>query len=44
MSIFSVVEPAPPVEIYALSKAFGEDTDPNKIDLGIGGKVMELST
>ena len=40
MSIFSVVEPAPPVEIFALSKAFKEDTDPNKVDLGIGGKVI----
>jgi aspartate/tyrosine/aromatic aminotransferase len=38
MSRFSVVESAPPVEIFALSKAFKEDTFGQKVDLGIGGK------
>ncbi|XP_017493733.1 PREDICTED: probable aspartate aminotransferase, cytoplasmic, partial [Rhagoletis zephyria] len=36
MSRFSVVEAARPVEIFALSKAYKEDTNPKKVDLGIG--------
>ncbi len=40
MSRFSVVEAAPPVEIFALSKAYKEDTFKDKVDLGIGGKVV----
>ncbi|XP_015919632.1 aspartate aminotransferase, cytoplasmic [Parasteatoda tepidariorum] len=36
MSRFSCVEGCPPVEIFALSKAFKEDTFPDKVDLGIG--------
>jgi aspartate/tyrosine/aromatic aminotransferase len=38
MSRFSVVSSAPPVEIFALSKAFKEDTFGQKVDLGIGGE------
>lgn len=37
MSVFNVVEAAAPVEIFALSKAYKEDSNPNKVDLGIGG-------
>lgn len=37
-SRFSCVEAAPPVEIFALSQAYKNDTNPNKVDLGIGGK------
>lgn len=36
MSRFGVVEAARPVEIFALSKAYREDTNPKKVDLGIG--------
>ncbi|RWS00991.1 aspartate aminotransferase: cytoplasmic-like protein [Dinothrombium tinctorium] len=36
MSRFAEVPAAPPVEIFALSKAYKEDTFPNKVDLGIG--------
>lgn len=36
MSRFNCVESAPPVEIFALSKAFKEDTNELKVDLGIG--------
>ncbi|XP_076367726.1 glutamate oxaloacetate transaminase 1 [Tachypleus tridentatus] len=35
-SRFSCVEEAPPVEIFALSKAYKEDPFPQKVDLGIG--------
>lgn len=40
MSRFQVVEAAPPVEIFALSKAYREDTYPKKVDLGIGGSFL----
>ncbi|KAH9418271.1 Golgi Transport [Dermatophagoides pteronyssinus] len=36
MSRFSCVESAPPVAIFALSKAYREDPHPKKVDLGIG--------
>ncbi|GFV75297.1 aspartate aminotransferase, cytoplasmic [Trichonephila clavipes] len=36
MSRFACVEAAPPVEIFALNKAYKEDTFPDKVDLGIG--------
>lgn len=35
-SRFSCVEAAPPVEIFALNQAYKNDTNPNKVDLGIG--------
>ncbi|XP_054714143.1 aspartate aminotransferase, cytoplasmic-like [Uloborus diversus] len=35
-SRFSCVEAAPPVEIFALNKAYKEDSFPDKVDLGIG--------
>ena len=44
MSRFNVVEAAPPVEIFALSKAYREDTDPKKVDLGIGGLLSIFFT
>lgn len=36
MSRFACVESAPPVEIFALNKAYKEDTFADKVDLGIG--------
>lgn len=36
-SRFDCVQCAPPVAIFALAKAYREDTNPNKVDLGIGG-------
>lgn len=35
-SRFSCVEAAAPVEIFALNQAYKNDTNPNKVDLGIG--------
>ncbi|XP_023210055.1 aspartate aminotransferase, cytoplasmic-like [Centruroides sculpturatus] len=35
-SRFANVQSAPPVEIFALNRAYKEDKDPNKVDLGIG--------
>ncbi|XP_037938755.1 aspartate aminotransferase, cytoplasmic-like [Teleopsis dalmanni] len=35
-SVFDVVKPGPPIEVFALNKAFAEDKDPNKANLGVG--------
>lgn len=37
-SAFSVVEQAPPIEVFALGKAFVDDPFPQKVNLGAGGK------
>lgn len=37
-SVFAGVEGAPPIEIFALMKAYKEDTFVQKVDLGVGGK------
>lgn len=37
-SIFDGVEKGPPIEVFALNKAFLEDTNENKVNLGVGGK------
>ncbi|KFB38760.1 AGAP004142-PA-like protein [Anopheles sinensis] len=36
MSIFESVELGPPVEVFALNKACNEDSNPNKVNLGVG--------
>ena len=36
MSRFDQVQAAPPIAIFALSRAYQQDTHPNKVDLGIG--------
>ncbi|KAF0748273.1 aspartate aminotransferase, cytoplasmic [Aphis craccivora] len=36
MSIFSVVEEAPPIEVFHLVKVFNEDDNPSKVNLTIG--------
>lgn len=40
MSRFSVVQQAPPIEVFALTKTFTEDKFPNKVSLGVGGKIF----
>lgn len=42
-SLFSTVDPAPPVEIFALHKAYHEDNYAMKVDLTIGGKYLFFS-
>ena len=42
MSRFDCVEAAPAIEIFALSKAYKEDTFAQKVDLGIGGNVKPV--
>jgi aspartate aminotransferase len=37
-SIFTAVEKGPPIEVFALNKACVEDTNPEKVNLGVGGK------
>ena len=45
-SIFSDVKMGPAIEVFALTRRFNEDPSPNKVNLGVGGKVditQELS-
>lgn len=37
MSIFGTVEVGPPIEVFALNQACLKDTNPNKVNLGVGG-------
>lgn len=37
-SVFSGVEKGPAIEVFALNKACVEDSNPNKVNLGVGGK------
>lgn len=37
MSAFDIVEQGPPIEVFALMKAFTDDTFPQKVNLGAGG-------
>lgn len=41
-SVFSVVEQGQPIEVFALTKAFTDDTDPNKVNLGAGGGLHKI--
>ncbi len=36
-SKFANVESAPPIEVFALNKAYVDDTFPQKVNLGVGG-------
>lgn len=38
MSRFSEVRLGPPIEVFALNKAYAEDTFEKKVSLGVGGK------
>lgn len=38
-SRFSKAEVGPSLEVFALNVAFAEDKNPNKVNLGVGGKV-----
>jgi len=40
-SIFDDVEPGPPIEVFALNKAFLEDNSPDKVNLGVGAYRTE---
>ena len=37
-SIFDDVVDGPPIEVFALNKAYLEDLNPDKVNLGVGGK------
>jgi len=43
MSMFSNVEPAPPIEVFKLSRDFQADTHPQKVSLGVGAYRTEES-
>ena len=36
-SKFAFVENAPPIEVFALNKAYVDDNFPQKVNLGVGG-------
>lgn len=38
-SIFDGVEQGPPIEVFALNKAFMEDLSTDKVNLGVGGEI-----
>lgn len=40
MSVFTEVPQAVPVAVFKLSSDFREDQNPNKVNLGVGGKMM----
>lgn len=42
MSIFSDVPQAPPVAVFKLTADFREDSHPQKVNLGVGGKRWTL--
>lgn len=37
MSRFSDVKQGPPIEVFALNKAYQDDTFDKKVNLGVGG-------
>lgn len=37
-SVFTDLQVGAPIEVFAMNKAFMEDTSPNKVNLTIGGK------
>lgn len=37
---FGLVKLGPPIEVFALNKAYIEDDNPNKVNLGVGGKFI----
>ena len=37
-SWFDKVETAPPIEVFALTQAFNEDSNPDKVNLSVGGE------
>lgn len=40
VSRFSVVKVGPPIEVFAVNKAYLDDTFHAKVNLSVGGKVM----
>ena len=38
-SCFSEIQQAPPIEVFAVSKAFNDDTHEKKVNLSVGGKI-----
>lgn len=38
-SVFGDIEIAPPIEVFNLTAQYNEDNHPQKVNLGVGGKV-----
>jgi aspartate aminotransferase len=41
-TVFTGIELGPPIEVFALSKAFQDDTHEPKVNLTIGGKDFSI--
>lgn len=41
---FTGIELGPPIEVFALSKAFSDDPGENKVNLTVGGKHTYINT
>lgn len=42
MSRFSEVKQGPPIEVFALNKAYQDDNFNKKVNLGVGGKKWSI--
>ena len=42
MSVFSDVKLANPIEVFALTHTYNNDTYPQKVNLGVGGQYLEI--
>lgn len=42
MSRFSDVKQGPPIEVFALNKAYQDDTFEKKVNLGVGGNEWNV--
>lgn len=38
-SVFGDIDIAPPIEVFNLTAQYNEDNHPQKVNLGVGGKV-----
>ena len=43
MSRFAELTQDPPIEVFELTRQFNEDTHPNKVNLGVGGKIVKIN-
>lgn len=43
MSVFSDVKEGAPIEVFALNKAYQDDTYEKKVNLGVGGNILNVS-
>lgn len=44
MSWYDSVELGPPIEVFQLTRQFTEDDFPQKVNLGVGGRIIFASS